>query len=148
MRNVHLLLSVVWISCLFGCGPGYDVVPVSGTITLDGKPLANAMILTQPISEDDKNVTPGPGSIANTDSQGHFVLEMQHEDVKGAAPGKAYVKIVESGEKKASSDDTLDPSILRSKVPSEYKDGNKVIYEIPKGGTDAMNFDLKTKRSR
>ena len=141
------LLLIAWTSCFLGCGPGYDVVQVSGTITLDGKPLGNAQILTQPISESEDNVTPGPGSGAVTDDQGNFVLEFQHDDIMGAVPGKAYIKIVELGKPKASSDDTIDPSILRSKVPLDYQEG-KATYEIPAGGTNAMNIDLKSRRRR
>ena len=108
MRNVFFFfLSAAWISCTVGCGPGYDIVPASGTITLNGKPLSNAQILTQPISDSEDDVTPGPGSGAVTDDQGHFVLEFQHDDIVGAVPGKAYIKIVELGERKVSSDDAI-----------------------------------------
>ena len=147
MRHEFSLATIVGLICLVGCGPGYQIVPVSGTVTLDGKPLANAMVLTQPIGEGE-DVTPGPGSFANTDDQGHFVLEMQHEPVVGAVPGKAYVKIVENGEKKVSSDDTVDPTVLRSKVPIEYREGNNVEISIPEDGTDSLNFDLVSKRRR
>lgn len=126
---------------LVGCGPGYKIVPVSGRITLDDKPLANAMILTQPIGNED-NVTPGPGSIAETDSDGNFQLEMQHEAIVGAVPGEVWVKIVETGEKKASNDDTVDSSVLKSRVPLDYQEGDKVKYTIPDEGTDAMNIDM------
>ena len=139
--SVVMLLSLV---AAIGCGPGYKIVSVSGTITMDGKPLADAMILTQPIGTED-NVTPGPGSFARTDSEGRFVLEFQHEDVVGAVPGECTVKIKEVGEKKASSDDTVDAAVLRSKVPLDYQEG-KITYTIPEEGTDAMDFDIQTRK--
>lgn len=144
-RLVGITLSAL-LSAAVGCGPGYPVVDVSGTITLDGKPLANATVLTQPIGTKE-NITPGPGSIAETDENGHFVLAFQHEDRLGAVPGEVYVKIVENEkEKRASADDTA--VMIRSRVPLDYQDGNKVKYTIPAEGTDAMDFDLKSKRGR
>ncbi len=132
-----LLISV-------GCGPSYKIVPASGTVTLNGKPLANATVLTQPIGSED-NENPGPGSFAETDADGHFVLEFQHEAVVGAAPGDCWIKIVENAEKRASNDDTAE--IVRSRVPLDYQEG-KIKYTIPEEGTDAMDFEITTKRRR
>ena len=98
------VLGLLVISVLLGCGSKYDVVPASGRITLDGEPLANASIFTQPTNRDTN--TPGPGSAALTDDNGEFELEFQSEDKKGAVPGDTRITIVENGEKKVSSDDT------------------------------------------
>ncbi len=138
------VLSVFALASI-GCGPGYKIVEASGTVTLDGKPLSNATVLTQPIGTED-NPNPGPGSFAETDENGHFVLEFQHEAVVGAAPGECYIKIVENAAKRESSDDTAE--VVRSKVPWEYQEGGKVTYTIPEEGTDAMNFDLESRRRR
>ncbi len=127
-----------------GCGPDYKIVQVSGTITLDGKPLADALILTQPIGSED-NTTPGPGSMARTDADGKFVLEFQHEERSGAAPGRCTVKIKQVGEEKASSDDTVSRTMLRSRIPADFQQG-LVEYTIPEDGTDSMDFDLKSRR--
>ena len=81
-----------------------------------------------------------------TDEDGHFQLSFQHEEVDGAVPGDAWIKIVENPEKKASSDDSAE--FVRSKVPLDYQEGNKVKYTIPEEGTDAMNFELKSVRRR
>ena len=146
MRASALLPMCLLAATLFciGCGPGYEIVEASGRITLDGKPLANATILTQPIGNKD-STTPGPGSGAMTDDDGRFVLAFQHEDRMGAVPGDVRVKIVENGVEKASSDDTVE--VVRSKVPWDYQEG-KATYTIPAEGTDAMDFDLETKRRR
>ena len=141
---VFLFLATL-VATLVGCGPGYKVVSASGKITLDGKPLANATIITQPIGSKE-NTNPGPGSFAETDADGNFNLVFQHEDVDGAAPGDCYIKIRENAEKKASSDDSA--VMVRSKVPLDYQDGNKVVYTIPEDGTDSMNFDMSSKRKK
>lgn len=147
MRHAFCIIALLGLVGFTGCGRGYKIVPVSGTVKLDGKPLSNAMVLTQPLSDGD-NLTPGPGSIANTDDQGRFVLELQTEPIVGAVPGKAHVKIVEVGEQKAANDDSVDSSVLRSKVPLDYQEGNKVEIEIPEEGTDSLDFDLKGERRR
>lgn len=150
MTNVwskfSLLLLVAGIGCFVGCGPGFDIVSASGRITLDDKPLANATIITQPIGTNE-NPTPGPGSIAETDADGNFVLTFQDEERKGggAVPGPARIKITENAEKRASSDDTAE--IVRSRVPLDYQE-MKIEYTIPEGGTDQMNFELEGERRR
>jgi len=147
MINMYGLITKVFgllvISMLLGCGSKYEVVPVSGRITLDGKPLANASIFTQPTNRDTK--TPGPGSGGLTDENGEFELEFQTEDKKGAIPGDTRITIIENAEQKESNDDT--GVAFKRKVPEEYRDG-KVNYTIPEEGTDAMNFDLSSKKKR
>ena len=145
MRQMTLGSLLVLASVLAaGCGPGYPIVTASGTITLDGEPLTNATIITQPIGSKE-NTTPGPGSIAETDENGFFELAFQHEDRMGAVPGKSRIKIVENGTKRASADDTAE--VVRSTVPLDYQEG-KAEYEIPAEGTDAMDFALESPRRR
>lgn len=143
-QRICSLCVLLALATFVGCGPGYTVVPASGKITLDGKPLANATIITQPIGTKE-NTEPGPGSIAETDADGFFKLAFQHEERDGAVPGDHRIKIVENGEKRASSDDSAE--MVRSKVPLDYQEG-KETYTIPAEGTDAMNFDLESKRRR
>ena len=120
----RMLLLALFASGMLGCGPGYDVVSVKGRITLDGKPLTNATILTQPIGTKENN-TPGPGSFAETDSDGNYELELQvrvnEKVVIGAVPGPARIKITENAEKRVSSDDSAE--VVRSKVPLDYQEG-------------------------
>lgn len=141
--RVTKAIGLLAVSMLLGCGSKYDVVPVSGRITLDDEPLVNASIFTQPTNRETKN--PGPGSGGLTDENGEFVLEFQTESKLGAIPGDTRITIVENAEQKASNDDT--GVAFKRKVPQEYRDG-KVNYTIPEEGTDAMNFDLSSKKKR
>ena len=68
MRSVFLVPIVLWLAAVSGCGSKYSVVPVSGTITFNDKPLVGATILTQPVSSTAENDAPGPGSYGKTDS--------------------------------------------------------------------------------
>lgn len=146
MQNQISKITLLALSllCALGCGPDYKVVPVSGRITLDGKPLANATIITQPMGTEE-NTTPGPGSGASTDEDGNFELVFQHEDRVGAVPGPARIKIVQNPDQKASNDDTV--TRVRSKVPLDYQEGI-AEHTIPEEGSDAFDFELETKRRR
>lgn len=140
----HLKCANLLVICLaLGCGPKYELVPVSGKVTLDGKPLANAMILTQPIGKGTS--TPGPGSGARLNDQGEFELELQTESTMGAVPGEHTVTIKELGEQRASNDDTGVAFKLR--VPEEWRDGS-ATYTIPPEGTDAMIIELESSKRR
>src|SRR5260370_30794469 len=83
------LVSVQAVS-LVGCGSGH-YVPVSGVVTLNGKPYRNAVVMFQPIAtEGDSN--PGRGSTGSTDENGQFTLKT-YEGQKGAVFGKHRIRI-------------------------------------------------------
>src|SRR5438067_2166344 len=72
-----------------GCGSS-NIAPVSGKVTLDGKPLANATVIFEPISSE-KN--PGPGSTAKTDENGQYTMQLMTGRANGALVGKHKVMI-------------------------------------------------------
>ena len=61
---------------------------VHGTVTLDGQPLAGAIVTFEPVE-------PGRGSMAMTDAQGKYELIYIRDD-KGAKPGAHRVQITTS----------------------------------------------------
>ena len=139
-----------FLTCLFlivalGCNSRtYDIVQVSGTVTIDGKPLQNATIITQPMGSQD-NLRPGPGSFARLDDDGHFQLEFQHKDEPGAVPGEVWVKLMKNAKEQAADDDSA--QMIRSKIPLDYLDG-KAKHTIPEEGSDAWDIEIKTRRRR
>ena len=74
---------------LLGCGddPSRGLVPVSGSVTLDNKPLSGALVTLVPQGE-----TLGQGSFGHTDAAGKFVLQTP-EGQKGAVAGTYKVLI-------------------------------------------------------
>ncbi len=109
-----------------GCGKtGADIAPVTGRITLDGKPLEKADVVFQP--EGSK-----PPSSARTDTDGRYQL-VYKRGVMGGAIGSNTVRITISSEVVANP-----PSI-----PARYNTASELTKEV-KSGQNEFNFDLTT----
>ena len=150
-NSVRVLLLIP-VLALSGCGGGVDPgkgVAVSGTVTMDGKPLEGA------------NVTFMNGTFAGygrTNAEGKYRL------VQGALPGnnKVVISKIEGGGEAPVDDPEsgMDagmreaeamgnpegeaPRIAKDLVPAEYSDPSKtkLTYEVPAGGTTDVNFDI------
>jgi hypothetical protein len=87
-----LLVSVLALA-LPGCGqsvpppPPEDLVPVSGTVKVGGKPAAGVSVMFIP-----EGTTSGNGSFAVTDSQGFFELEHYQTHETGVPKGRYTVR--------------------------------------------------------
>jgi hypothetical protein len=125
---------------LAGCGRS-DVAPVSGRVTLDNKPLAQATVVFQPVSQE-KN--PGPGSVGRTDDKGQFTLQLMTSTTPGAVLGKHKVSITayEGGNEIPSSGSR--PAFRKALVPLKYNAESQLTFEVPAGGTAGADFDLKS----
>ena len=89
MRMLRLVAPLALVG-LWGCGSEEDrikLVPVSGTITLNGKPLADAQVNFVPADGSGPN-TPG---VDSTGPQGNYKLMFKGRS--GVAPGKYKVMI-------------------------------------------------------
>ncbi|HVT29982.1 MAG TPA: DUF2092 domain-containing protein [Lacipirellulaceae bacterium] len=103
-----------------------QLAPVSGRVTLDGKPLANADIIFQPVG----NQRP---SVGRTDEKGHYDLTYKR-GVRGALPGLHTVKVQVSDE------------VVKSppSIPTRFNTQSQLHAEV-KPGTNVFNFDLSSK---
>lgn len=118
------------------------MVPVSGTITLDGQPLAGANITFQPTGGE-KAGSAGPGSGAVTDAAGKYVLKTaEAKPCPGAVVGKHTVRITGAQDQRAADDDTQRPP-AKDPVPAHYRDGS-LTFEVPAAGTDKADFALQS----
>ena len=68
-----------------GCGGTIKPVPVAGTVTLDGKPLADATVRFLPVGE-------GHGAFGRTDENGNFKLTTFSTN-DGALPGEYKITL-------------------------------------------------------
>lgn len=137
--GVVLALTAI---ALAGCGSeGFEVVPVSGTVTLDGQPLAGASVSFQPTGS---AATPGPGSTAVTDAGGRYVLKTAETAQRtGAVVGNHVVRISAAQDQRAADDDSQRPA-AKDPVPAQYRDQG-VPFTVPAGGTDKADFPLTSK---
>ncbi len=126
-----------------GCGRGksYSVVPVSGTVTLDNKPLEGVVVIFQPIAGPAVSDA-GPGSSGVTDANGKFTLQLVTGEQKaGAVVGKHRVTLGTKREQ-APDDDTI--RVTKSPIPPKYE-GKPQEFTVPAGGTDKADFPLTSK---
>ena len=139
--RMRFLIGVAIIAAL-GCA-GKKYAPVSGRVTLNGQPLANATVNFQPIAGEGK-IEAGPGSTAKTNEKGEFVLTVDTGE-KGAVVGKHRVVISalnpvvgEGDERRRGGPELAD------KVPYRYSIGQKdeLRFEVPAAGTDKADFAL------
>jgi hypothetical protein len=139
-RHFYCLLVTVLVGCLvpLGCGgQDYELAPVSGRVTLKGKPIADLLVSFQPHQEG--NATPGPGSFGRTDAEGYYSLKILDEhSADGAVLGAHTVTIKIDQPESALTDEVVAPSIM---LPVHAVDGT-LTFDVPPEGSDQANFDL------
>ncbi len=133
---------ILGLFVIAGCG-GSKVAPVSGTVKVNGQPLANATVVFQP----SEGANPGPGSVGKTDANGRYELFGSTTNLPGASVGKHTVSITAF-----SGDDTVQSSapptadkpaaVRKSLVPEEYNAKTTLTFDVPAGGTTKADFDL------
>jgi hypothetical protein len=146
MPKHELLIAIVL--CVAGCGqknPNLPAqYPVSGTVTLDGKPLAGAGVMFLPRGE-----TRGTGAMGTTDEAGKYTLKTDYGG-PGAPEGEFAVTI----SKLINKDGTPyvpNPDVAeaggRETLPARYSDSMKteLTAQVGKEG-NTIDFELKSKR--
>ena len=121
-----------------GCGGGAKAVPVSGVVTLDGKPLANAHVAFQPEATKG-NQNPGVGSYGTTDASGKYTLQTADNDKPGAMVGTHRVEINLKGESDDRDPKTRPPPKV---LPAKYNRNSELTFDVQPGGTDKADFPL------
>ncbi len=122
--DVYPAYIVILLACFAGCGKtGPEVAPVTGRITLDGKPLENADILFQPDGSK-------PPSAGRSDASGHYELAYKR-GVMGGMVGSNTVRI------------TISPDVVANppNIPARYNSESELTKEV-KPGQNEFNFDL------
>ena len=126
---------------LVGCGQEpHAIAPVSGRVTLNGKPLPNAGVTFSPMPAGAK-VDAGPGSAGVTDADGHYTLKLVGKPGKGAVIGKHKVSIIMMDD-----DDPNDDRPKRQRrpqLPAKYNGHTTLGCDVSSGGTDKADFELK-----
>jgi len=142
--------SLLWIGA--GCkrGPrGPEIVPVSGKVTLDGKPVGEVRISFQPQappapSGSKKAVEVGVGSNATTGADGTYVLALSDNTKTGAVVGVHTVRLADKEVEADDRDAGPSPAPRKPRFPARYGDGS-LTFEVKPPGTSDANFDIKSK---
>jgi hypothetical protein len=120
-RLLPLALGLCAAAPLVGCAKRFpEVVPTSGVVVIDGKPLANASVTFVPMLDHF-----GAESYATgvTDEQGHFTLTCRYNNRPGAAAGQNVVLVAEA----PLPDDVRKSQDSRVQAVYEAKLGNRPI---------------------
>jgi hypothetical protein len=140
--RTHLYFTIVAAFLALGCGNS-KLASVSGKVTLDGKPLANARITFQPIGTG--TAYPGGGSFGKTNANGEYTLSLIDGNGSGAFVGKHRVAISCLPE-----DQSTNPQADRPKktppdiVPAKYNFQSQLECEVAPGRNRA-DWQLQSK---
>lgn len=120
---------VVLLPVVMGCGYATELVPVVGTVTLDGAPLEGATVIFRPRQ--------GRPSSGTTDAVGRYELRYTDE-LAGALPGEHVVEVLT-----ARGDDGSGPP-SREKLPARYHARSELRATVSKTGT-AHDFAIESR---
>ncbi|WP_417388055.1 carboxypeptidase-like regulatory domain-containing protein [Gimesia sp.] len=161
--QISLILSLSFLSaCCLGCsgsGTEVELEKVTGVVTMDGKPLANAIVVFTPEE--------GNPSTAQTDETGKY--ELAHRgNAMGAIPGRHKVRITTGQPPAPEIDPDADMSDLdpeaeagfeevgfeemdsskgktkKDPIPAKYNSDTTLTAEV-KQGENTIDFKLESK---
>jgi hypothetical protein len=132
---VSLVLALLPAVC--GCA-SYKTAPVSGRVTLDGKPLPYATVMFVPEAAQ-TGKDPVPSSVGDTNEDGRYTLVLASGGkTAGAVVGKHKVIIVMGG--RAAANDT-EPT-FHKQLPARYNRRTELECDVPAKGRDDADFPL------
>ena len=156
MKSVIIgALGLFLIGLLLGCGSDHSLAPVSGTVTVDGKPEGGIKLYFSPIAVENNN-NAGPYSTGITDDNGGFVLEDRHGN-PGAVVGKhravvsyadaASGKVLTTPEAEQARNDRLKMQRARN-IKGREEEVKPVVVEvtIPSGGTETLKIEVSSRK--
>jgi hypothetical protein len=122
------------------------LVSVSGRVTLDGQPLAKAVITFDDVQD-------GTFSFGQTDSSGNYKLRLD-SDMMGVKPGRKIVRISttrkilglnssEEGGESNSEGGVAKPEMEKELVPDKYYKKSELTAEVS-ASNKTFNFELKS----
>lgn len=144
--------AAVLMGLAAGCGGGPRYVPVSGTVTYNGKPYANAFVSFQPVAGKG-GIAGGKGSMGLTDENGKFTLAVDPQ-TPGALPGQHAIRIYtrsgkgEMGPPPATGTPDGGAGVKPAEmeydpIPLDWNERSTKTFEVPADGTDKADFEIK-----
>ena len=132
MNKIVSCVLLTVIASATGCSTG-DMGSVSGTVTLDGKPLDRALVRFTPVNGD-------RGSIAQTDKDGNYSLQYSLQK-SGARVGEHTVTITTAAEP-VPDEDTGEYLPARAELlPTKYNVETELKATV-KAGRNTFDWEL------
>lgn len=126
------VLLYMWYMARWQRGEIPNLAAVSGTVMLDGLPLARAEVHFHPIQVDPKKPVKQSSSIGFTDTSGRYTLTYV-ASAQGAVPGKHRVQIYATDEKG------------QPIIPALYNLRTTLTADVKPEGNPDINFELSSK---
>ena len=146
--NACPVAILLFLALCIGCNSGeYKLVPVSGTVTLDGEPVSNARVIFEPRRVDPSSLTAGPSSDGETDESGKFSLATTADGKSGAIAGTHDV-VVTTYLAEIDRETDSHKVVRKEQIPQRYLEPGGLTFEIPADGTDAADLMLTTSPSK
>jgi hypothetical protein len=131
MRRIPLGIGLLYITCLVACtASGPELAEVTGTVTLDGAPLAGANLMFTNKSQAIR------GSVGKTDENGSYRLVFNMHRT-GCVPGLNSVDI-------STQDTDAQGRNIPERVPKRYRGDATELSAQVAPGKNTFNFDLVT----
>lgn len=133
-RSTEALCGIALLVAVVGCAARsanqLEIAPVSGTVTMDGKPLGGVAV----VFESDRGVL----SFGNTDDEGRYSVSYIRS-AKGAGLGRNIVRI---------STPMIGPSspLRKDRIPSIYNTASTLAVDVAKG-SNVFDFALTSNSS-
>jgi hypothetical protein len=138
-----VVLGAAIVCAAAGCSSSGDkFAPVSGKVTLNGKPVRNATISFQPVAPEG-SMKAGPGSSGKTNENGEYTLALSTGGT-GAWVGKHRVIITSLAEQTGSGDERPPRGgwPLKDAIPEKYNAKTTLTFEVTAAGTGSADFAL------
>ncbi len=126
-------LLVVGLSGCGGSSGGPKLGTVKGSVTLNGEPLAAAVVTFHPVNVE------GTYSTARTDASGNYELIFSRQS-KGALVAEHRVTISTGGDGDEE-DEEGNPISREERVPAQYNTKSELVRQV-EPGANVINFEL------
>ena len=138
-----IILLVFVLGCGKGGEPRPELAPVTGTVLLDAKPLANADVDFSPIGS-----TAGVGGQTRTNESGKFIVTYGHGG-NGLPVGEYRVtisrRLMPDGSPVPPDDETPPiESPASESLPEKYHTNSELTEKVTKEGPNDFTFELKS----
>lgn len=140
IRFFGIVAFSIALASLAGCGgpAGPETYPVTGKVTIDGKPADGLSITFNPV-ETGKDAAGG-----NVGADGTYTLYTGVEGKEGAQPGKYKVTLSDPSDTSYMQSGGGDPTKIQGgRVPVEYKNSSTTPKEVEvTAGPNTINIEI------